>query len=137
MTTPSQQAVHRLAAAFADYVPYCDLNTANSGHHRGTALILVTYHPSNDRLDIERILSKHAPFDPFVTDGLHGLLLPFERSLSYACQARIGRQSNEEVVSPSSVRQKSLELCDAHLASVHRLAPAYIRRSILQIHNRL
>ena len=66
VTAAAEQPVDRLAAGLADQVPERDLDPADGGHDRRSALVLVADHPADDRLDVERVAAQHPPLDPLV-----------------------------------------------------------------------
>src|SRR5579875_2306640 len=83
-TAPAQKAVHRLIAGFTNDVPQSDFNSADRRHHRRTALVLIADHVADDGLDVERIATQYAPFDPFVTECLNRLFLPLQSSFPHS-----------------------------------------------------
>ena len=114
MAAAAEQPVDRLAAGLADQVPEGDLDRADGGHHGRSALVLVADHPADDRLDVERVAAQHPPLDPLVGQRLDRLLLPLQRRLADAGQARIRAQADEQVIAQSGVGQEGLELGDLH-----------------------
>src|SRR5581483_6842082 len=94
-----------------------NFNTADGGHDGGAALVLVADHAADDGFHVEGVAAHDAALDPFMEEGLDGLLLPFERRLADAREAGIGVQADEEVVPQSRVGEEGLEAGDFHQRS--------------------
>ena len=117
MTAAAQQLVHRLPASLADEVPQGDFDAADRRHDGGAALVLIANHPADYGFMVAGVNAQDPIFYPFVNEGLHGLLLPFERCFAKACQARVGRQAHEQVVPQPGVGEERLEADDLNAPS--------------------